>query len=66
MKKIFAALLGLSVTVLAQAQNGGFKNGDKLLNLGIGVNSYYDKGSPFGASFEAGITDAISVGGNVD
>ncbi|MBL7756595.1 MAG: hypothetical protein JNL59_04350 [Chitinophagaceae bacterium] len=66
MKKIFAALLGLSVTVLAHAQNGGFKNGDKLLNLGIGVNSYYDKGIPFGASFEAGITDAISVGGNVD
>lgn len=41
-------------------------NGDKLLNVGIGVNSYYRGGIPFGASLEFGVTDAISVGGNVD
>lgn len=54
-----------STTLLAQ-QNGGFKKGDKLLNIGIGVNSFYDGGIPIGASFEKGITNNISVGVNAD
>lgn len=56
----------LALCSLSFAQNGAFKNGDKLLNLGIGINSYYSGGIPFGASLEFGVTDAISVGGNVD
>jgi hypothetical protein len=48
------------------AQNGGYAKGNKLLNIGIGVNSYYNGGIPFGASFEVGVTDEISVGGNFD
>lgn len=54
-----SALVGL-------AQNGGYDKGDKLLNVGIGVNSYYSGGIPIGASYEVGITDAISVGVNAD
>lgn len=67
MKKIvlaFAVIFSLTTTV--QAQNGAFANGDKLLNIGVGVNSAYDRGIPLGASFELGITDDISVGANVD
>jgi len=44
----------------------GFAKGDKLLNLGIGVNSYYSGGIPLGASFEIGIMDFLSVGGSLD
>jgi hypothetical protein len=67
MKKCVLSFLFFILTITGlSAQNGGYKKGDKLLNLGIGVNSYYDGGIPFGASFEAGITDAISVGGNFD
>jgi hypothetical protein len=45
---------------------GGHVKGDKILNVGIGVNSFYSNGIPFGASFEVGITDDISVGGSFD
>jgi len=61
---IFSALLSMALSL--HAQNGGFAKGDKQLNIGVGVNSGYDSGIPFGASFEVGITDAISVGGNFD
>ncbi|MFM9908355.1 MAG: hypothetical protein ACKVOW_03345 [Chitinophagaceae bacterium] len=53
-------------TLICMAQKGGYSKGDKLLNVGIGVNSYYDRGFPIGASFEAGVSDEISVGVNVD
>lgn len=67
MKKTIALTLFTVVSVMTcMAQNGAFSKGDKLLNIGIGVNSYYSGGIPFGASFEVGITDDISVGGNVD
>lgn len=67
MKKIVLALSVIfSLTSNLQAQNGAFANGDKLLNIGVGVNSAYQRGIPLGASFEVGITDAISVGANVD
>ena len=38
------------------------EKGDKLLNVGIGLNSYYFGGIPLAASLEIGITDDISVG----
>jgi len=55
----------IALTSFAQ-QSGGYKKGDKLLNIGIGVNSFYNGGIPIGASCEQGITDAISVGVNAD
>lgn len=66
MKKTFFLVSLLLACVFGFAQNGGFAKGDKQLNIGVGVNSGYDNGIPFGASFEVGITDAISVGGNFD
>jgi hypothetical protein len=66
MKKIGVLCCALFLSLLAGAQNGGYAKGDKLLNVGVGINSYYSGGIPFGASFEVGITDDISVGGNVD
>jgi hypothetical protein len=35
--------------------------GQNFLNLGIGIGTYFN-GTPFGASFEHGFTDAISAG----
>lgn len=66
MKKTIFLTTFLLVTILSFSQSGGFAKGDKQLNIGVGVNSGYDNGIPFGASFEVGITDAISVGGNFD
>ncbi|MEO6135419.1 MAG: hypothetical protein ABIP35_09715 [Ginsengibacter sp.] len=65
-KAIFLCVAMMAIGSLSFAQNGAFKNGDKLLNVGIGVNSYYSGGIPVGASFEVGVTDDISVGGNID
>jgi hypothetical protein len=64
-------ILSVSMVLLffalgSNAQNGAFSKNDKLLNVGIGVNSFYDGGIPFGASFEKGITDKISIGANFD
>ena len=56
-------LLGLFISQSASAQ---YKKGDKLLNLGIGLNSYYSGGIPLSASFEYGITEDISIGGMLD
>jgi len=67
MKKIVVALTVIfSLTANVQAQNGAFSKSDKLLNIGVGVNSAYQRGIPLGASFEVGITDNISVGANLD
>jgi hypothetical protein len=66
MKRICVFFSFLLPCIAANSQNGAYAKGDKLLNVGIGINSYYSGGIPFGASFELGITDAISVGGNVD
>jgi len=67
MKKIILSvvLLGglFSISTEAQAQ---FKNRDMLLNLGVGLNSYYTGGIPLSSSFEIGVTDDISVGGGLD
>ena len=64
--KVTFILVVLTTTTLFAQQNGAFSKGDKLLNIGIGVNSFYDGGIPLGASFEKGITNNISVGLNAD
>ncbi|PWK27838.1 hypothetical protein LV89_01245 [Arcicella aurantiaca] len=67
MKKLltFSFLLALLLTA-SQGFSQAYKQGDKYLNATIGLNSYYSTGLPLGASFEVGITDAISVGGQAD
>ncbi len=66
MKNIGVLTGALLLSMVMFAQNGGYSKGDKLLNIGLGLNSYYSGGIPFGASFEVGITDDISVGANFD
>jgi hypothetical protein len=65
MKKILFCVVGLICFFSFEAK-AQYAQGDKLLNLGIGVNSYYSGGIPFSASFEYGITDEISVGAGFD
>lgn len=65
-KTIFTIIAVFAINTFSFAQNGAFSNGDKLLNIGIGVNSHYSGGIPVGASLEFGITDDISVGANLD
>lgn len=62
MKKYFSLLCLLSISIVSYAQ---YEKGDKLINAGVGV-SPYGSGLPFGASFEYGITDAISAGVSLD
>ncbi|WP_155977952.1 hypothetical protein [Pedobacter glucosidilyticus] len=64
--KTLTTLIFTFLTITTFAQNGAYSKGDKLLNIGIGVNSYYDGGIPLGASFEKGITENISVGAQAD
>lgn len=66
MKKLSVLLGVLFLSMAVFAQNGAYSKGDKLLNVGIGLNSYYSGGIPVGASFEYGVTEDISVGVNVD
>jgi hypothetical protein len=49
----------------AKVYGAGFSKGDKLLNVGVGLSSYY-YGTPIGVSFEAGVHKDISVGGQLD
>jgi hypothetical protein len=67
MKKFIlgVCLLG-TLSLFSTTASAQYRKGDKLLNLGIGVNSYYSGGIPLSASFEVGVTDDISVGGGVD
>ena len=50
---------------ISYARSSGFHQGDKLLNIGVGLSSYY-YGTPIGASFESGVSDDISVGAQFD
>ncbi len=43
-----------------------YKEGDKLLNATIGLNSEFESGLPIGGSFEVGISKDISIGGSLD
>jgi hypothetical protein len=62
---IFSFLLS-GIFFSAAGQQAAFSKSDKLLNLGIGVNSYYQGGIPLGASFEVGVSEEISVGASID
>lgn len=67
MKKFVSAFsLFILLATIAEAQEYGYTKGDKLLNLGVGVNSYYGAGLPLSISFESGITRQISVGASFD
>ncbi|HCM75190.1 MAG TPA: hypothetical protein DIS90_02325 [Cytophagales bacterium] len=66
MKKNFILVLIGFFSLLSGSAFAQYAKGDKLLNVGIGVNSYYNGGIPVGASFEVGVTDEISVGGSID
>ena len=64
-RKSFYLIVGISVMLVSSAA-AQFGKGDKLWNLGIGLNSAYNGGLPLHTSFEVGINDVLSVGGNVD
>ena len=66
MKKIIILFfMMISMAIVSNAQNA-FQQNDKLLGVGLGLNSYYNGGSPVGVSYEIGVTDNISVGGSFD
>jgi hypothetical protein len=62
MKKIFTSIFALMLVVAVSQSSFGqaYQKGDKLVNLGIGLRSFF---IPIGGSVEVGITDQISVGG---
>ncbi|MCE7862868.1 MAG: hypothetical protein DYG99_04915 [Bacteroidetes bacterium CHB5] len=64
-KLVFLVVVGL-VSVSSYQASAQFTKGDNLVNLGVGINSYYNGGIPIGASYEYGITEDISVGVGVD
>jgi hypothetical protein len=67
MKKIILSVVLLSgLSFFSMNAFGQYKNGDKLLNLGIGLNSYYSGGIPVSGIFELGVSKDISVGGGID
>lgn len=66
MKKFNFSFL-LALLLLAGTQSfAQYAKGDKLLNVGVGLSSYYGGGLPIGASLEFGVTDQISVGPQID
>lgn len=48
-----------------RVHSNGFRQGDNLLNLGVGLSSYY-YGNPVGISYEVGVKNDISIGGQID
>jgi hypothetical protein len=52
--------------VTTSQAGSGFQKGDKLVNLGVGLSSYYYGGTPIGLSYESGISDDISIGAQFD
>src|SRR6478609_2554504 len=55
-----------ALTLLSNTASAQYKKGDNLLNIGIGLNSYYSGGVPLSVMYEKGVTDDISVGGGID
>lgn len=66
MKKIISSLLFSVLILSGAAVSAQFDKGDKILNAGINLGGHYGGGFGVGASFEAGITDFIGVGGQAD
>ncbi len=75
-KTILLMFVAAIVSVSSQQAFAQFEKGDKLVNVGIGVGNYgsydyvgysYSGGSFYiGGSAEVGITDFISIGGQID
>ena len=65
MKKLFLSVIAL-MTIVSFSYSQTFEKGDNLLKVGIGLNSYPLSAIPFGASYEIGITNSISLGANID
>ncbi len=67
MKKIHLGFLLIGAVFIFNAQNANaqYQKGDKLLNVGIGLNSYYSGGIPLTAALEVGVTEDISAGGSI-
>ncbi len=67
MKKLMILLLVMMIagSTVSKAQDA-FRHSDILLNIGVGLNSYYDGGTPVGASLEFGIAENFSLGGSFD
>jgi hypothetical protein len=67
MKRILVALgFVMGLAMIPSGAYAQYKQGDNLLNIGFGLNSYYSGGLPFCLSFEHGITREISAGGMLD
>jgi hypothetical protein len=66
MKKLVLVLVVGLVSLGYHEASAQFTKGDNLLNIGIGVNSYYSGGIPLSASYEYGITEDISIGAGID
>jgi Outer membrane protein beta-barrel domain len=69
---LFLLFVAIGAGTMAQQSSSAFSKGDNLLNAGIGLGSPffgagYTSAFPFnpGVSYERGITDAISVGGQI-
>lgn len=65
-------IIGISSAAIAQGGGSAYNNGDNLLNIGIGIGSPffgsgYSSSLPVNPSlsYEKGVTDAISVGGQL-
>jgi len=67
MKRILliAGLVG-SLSLLSSGVQAQYRKNDKILNVGFGLNSYYNGGTPFGASLEVMVSDVVSAGGAFD
>ncbi len=66
---VLAVIFGLGYSI-TNAQTSTFSNGDKVLNLGIGVGGYANWGyaavvPPVSASFEVGIKDGVLDKGSI-
>jgi hypothetical protein len=66
MKKSFYLLAAAVLLVSSVHSFAQYNKGDKLFNLGLGFNSYFNGGLPLHGSFEVGVTDEISVGASFD
>jgi len=64
-KKIFFFIGGLFVLSISSFAQKSFQEGTNVINAGIGVGGLQWGGVSFGASYEHGVTDNISVGGNL-
>jgi hypothetical protein len=68
MKKVIFSCVALVATLMLNVSTafGQYDKGNKILNVGIGANSYFGRGIPIGASVEVGVTEDISAGGEFD